>query len=73
MSSFFECFNNFVQSGGNVAQNVSQEKEQIVAQQVETEMEILPMPSTPTPSESVSVVPHSLKCPLKVDHVPYSV
>ncbi|KPU76133.1 uncharacterized protein Dana_GF12905, isoform B [Drosophila ananassae] len=71
MSSFFECFNNFVQSGGNVAQNVSQEKEQIVAQQVETEMEILPMPSTPTPSESSSTISapsESSFCNDKMEH-----
>ncbi|XP_043066219.1 uncharacterized protein Rcd1 isoform X6 [Drosophila bipectinata] len=71
MSSFFECFNNFVQSGGNVAQNVSQEKEQIVAQQVESEMEIQPMPSTPTPSESSSTISapsESSFCNDKMEH-----
>ncbi|XP_017049725.1 uncharacterized protein LOC108093882 isoform X8 [Drosophila ficusphila] len=56
MSSFFECFNNFVQSGGNVAQNVSQEEEQkIAAQSLDGDKELVP-PSTPTPSESSSTI-----------------
>ncbi|XP_016973614.1 uncharacterized protein LOC108040603 isoform X8 [Drosophila rhopaloa] len=56
MSSFFECFNNFVQSGGNVAQNVSQEEEQkIAAQPLEGEKELV-APTSPTPSESSSTI-----------------
>ncbi|XP_017133093.1 uncharacterized protein LOC108149768 isoform X8 [Drosophila elegans] len=56
MSSFFECFNNFVQSGGNVAQNVSQEEEQkIAAQPLDGEKELVP-PTSPTPSESSSTI-----------------
>ncbi|KAI8036971.1 hypothetical protein M5D96_010287 [Drosophila gunungcola] len=60
MSSFFECFNNFVQSGGNVAQNVSQEEEQkIAAQPLDGEKELVP-PTSPTPSESSEQILDSL-------------
>ncbi|XP_017015372.2 KAT8 regulatory NSL complex subunit 3 isoform X8 [Drosophila takahashii] len=56
MSSFFDCFNNFLQSGGNVAQNVSQEEEpKIAAQPLDGDTELVP-PSTPTPSESSSTI-----------------
>ncbi|XP_023032039.1 KAT8 regulatory NSL complex subunit 3 isoform X3 [Drosophila willistoni] len=63
MSSFFECFNNFVQSGGNVEQNVSQDQEQQQQQQqqmqiivgAETAVEMR-RTTTPTPSESSSTI-----------------
>ncbi|XP_033153147.1 KAT8 regulatory NSL complex subunit 3 isoform X3 [Drosophila mauritiana] len=54
MSSFFDCFNDFLQSGGNLVQNVSQEQEQKIADQaLDGVIELLP-PTTPTPSESES-------------------
>jgi len=54
MSSFFDCFNDFLQSGGNLVQNVSQEQEQKIAdQELDGVIELMP-PTTPTPSESVS-------------------
>ncbi|XP_017069294.1 KAT8 regulatory NSL complex subunit 3 isoform X9 [Drosophila eugracilis] len=56
MASFFDCFNNFLQSGGNVVQNVSQEEEQkIAAQPLDGDIELVP-PTTPTPSESSSTI-----------------
>ncbi|KMY93681.1 KAT8 regulatory NSL complex subunit 3 isoform X4 [Drosophila simulans] len=54
MSSFFDCFNDFLQSGGNLVQNVSQEQEQKIADQaLDGVIELMP-PTTPTPSESES-------------------
>lgn len=56
MASFFDCFNNFLQSGGNVTQYVQQEDEQkAVAQPLVSDTEPA-KPATPTPSESVSWV-----------------
>ncbi|XP_033153152.1 KAT8 regulatory NSL complex subunit 3 isoform X7 [Drosophila mauritiana] len=56
MSSFFDCFNDFLQSGGNLVQNVSQEQEQKIADQaLDGVIELLP-PTTPTPSESSSTI-----------------
>ncbi|XP_016929228.3 KAT8 regulatory NSL complex subunit 3 isoform X8 [Drosophila suzukii] len=55
MASFFECFNNFLQTGGNVAQNVSQEEQKIAAQPLDGDVELVP-PTTPTPSESSSTI-----------------
>lgn len=49
MSSFFECFNNFVQNGGHIAQNVAREDGE-QQHPITTSMQ----PATPTPSESVS-------------------
>ncbi|EDW47805.1 GM20231 [Drosophila sechellia] len=52
MSSFFDCFNDFLQSGGNLVQNVSQEQEQKIADQaLDGVIELMP-PTTPPPSES---------------------
>ncbi|XP_043644810.1 KAT8 regulatory NSL complex subunit 3 isoform X7 [Drosophila teissieri] len=56
MSSFFDCFNDFLQSGGNLVQNVSQEQGQkIAAQPLDGVIELVP-PTTPTPSESSSTI-----------------
>ncbi|XP_039227890.1 KAT8 regulatory NSL complex subunit 3 isoform X8 [Drosophila yakuba] len=56
MSSFFDCFNDFLQSGGNLVQNVSQEQGQkIAAQALDGVIELVP-PTTPTPSESSSTI-----------------
>ncbi|XP_050743819.1 uncharacterized protein LOC108036912 isoform X6 [Drosophila biarmipes] len=55
MASFFECFNNFLQTGGNVAQNVSQEEQKVAAQPLDGDVELVP-PTTPTPSESSSTI-----------------
>ncbi|KMY93674.1 KAT8 regulatory NSL complex subunit 3 isoform X8 [Drosophila simulans] len=56
MSSFFDCFNDFLQSGGNLVQNVSQEQEQKIADQaLDGVIELMP-PTTPTPSESSSTI-----------------
>eukprot|EP00099_Drosophila_melanogaster_P025665 NP_725357.2 reduction in Cnn dots 1, isoform A [Drosophila melanogaster] len=56
MSSFFDCFNDFLQSGGNLVQNVSQEQEQKIAdQELDGVIELMP-PTTPTPSESSSTI-----------------
>ncbi|XP_032571190.1 uncharacterized protein LOC6609088 isoform X4 [Drosophila sechellia] len=56
MSSFFDCFNDFLQSGGNLVQNVSQEQEQKIADQaLDGVIELMP-PTTPPPSESSSTI-----------------
>ncbi|KQS62646.1 uncharacterized protein Dere_GG22446, isoform C [Drosophila erecta] len=56
MASFFDCFNDFLQSGGNLVQNVSQEQGQkIAAQALDGVIELVP-PTTPTPSESSSTI-----------------
>jgi len=68
MASFFECFNNFLQTGGNVAQNVSQEEQKIAAQPLDGDVELVP-PTTPTPSESVSSVLAGGAVPPHVLHI----
>ncbi|XP_064535878.1 KAT8 regulatory NSL complex subunit 3 isoform X6 [Drosophila montana] len=52
MSSFFECFNNFVQSGGHVAQNVAHEESEQHHPPNNTNMP----PATPTPSDTSSTI-----------------
>ncbi|KAM8712201.1 hypothetical protein ACLKA7_012681 [Drosophila subpalustris] len=60
MSSFFECFNNFVQNGGHNAPNVAREDGE-QHHPVTCSM----LPATPTPSESIGSAASILSSPPK--------
>ncbi|XP_017148056.1 uncharacterized protein LOC108159352 isoform X5 [Drosophila miranda] len=56
MSSFFECFNNFVQKGGNVDENVATEDKTLEGQQPRQYRMEITVPISPTPSNGSSTI-----------------
>ncbi|XP_033251598.1 uncharacterized protein LOC117190652 isoform X7 [Drosophila miranda] len=56
MSSFFDCFNNFVQKGRNVEENVATEDKTLEGQQPRQSRMNMTAPISPTPSNGSSTI-----------------
>ncbi|XP_034652666.1 uncharacterized protein LOC117891344 isoform X9 [Drosophila subobscura] len=56
MASFFDCFNNFVQKGGNVEENVASDDTKVEGQQPRQSRMETTAPLSPTPSNGSSTI-----------------